>query len=169
MTRVSAAAAVSSGAPLSPTAHRVHGSPGTTHLLPPLEENRHLVRVKQLCWTAWIVLTSSWDISGETEVSDAPLLAHCSPGRVAWPLVLHHQGEAAPWEVWAHVLLTSHHAQAVLYPEWVDNSNVLLPWQPRHKIGENRKQMRLSLLQMPKYCLNVEVMYWEWVTDKVKL
>lgn len=63
--------------------------------------------------------TSAGHGCAEGEVTDAPLPAHCSPRWMAWMIILHHQREALPGEVWANVLLVHHHTRAALHAaEW---------------------------------------------------
>lgn len=58
----------------------------------------------------------------EAEVADAPLPAQSRPGRRAGPVQLHHQGEAAPGEVWPDVLLTHQHTHAAAQAAAQDGS-----------------------------------------------
>lgn len=51
----------------------------------------------------------------EGEVTDAPLSADCSPRRLAWMVVLHHQGETVPGEVGAYMLLVHQRAHTVTH------------------------------------------------------
>lgn len=136
LTPVSAAAAERWGAPRSQTARRERAPPGTTHPLPPLERRTRALGQNQTTLTVALQvcpLTSSCEVGLEAEVSQAPLLAHCRPGGVARPLVLRQQGETAPGEVWAQVLLTRQHAHGALNPARRDDSKVSL-WQPRPRI-----------------------------------
>lgn len=67
-------------------------------------------------------MTSVGDDCVEGEVTDAPLPADCGPWRLAWMVVLHHQRETVPGEVWAYMLLTHHHTHTALHAGEQDGS-----------------------------------------------
>lgn len=64
------------------------------------------------------VLTFAREDGVEGDVLHSPLLADGRPRRRTWVVVLHHQSEDVPWEIWAQMLLVHQHAATVQNAVW---------------------------------------------------